>query len=146
LRSRRRVARWEFLAYALILGVIALWPTPVDRGGARLLARTLKDLHQHGLPGWIDYTFVESASNVLLFVPLGALVVWILGRRYWWAGAAAGMVLSGGIELAQFAFLPARYPSLLDVAANTAGATIGCLLVLLILSLRKARAKPAPTT
>lgn len=146
LRSPRRVARWEFLAYALILGAIALWPTPVDRGGARLLAKALKELHQRGMPGWIDYTFVESASNILLFVPLGALVVWILGRRYWWAGGATGMVLSAGIEVAQFVFLPARYPSLLDVAANTAGATLGSLLMLLVLTLRKARAKPAPTT
>lgn len=146
MRSRRRVARWEFLAYALILGAIALWPTPVDQAAAGLLTKVLNGLHRHGLPGWVDYTFVESASNVLLFVPLGALVVWILGRRYWWAGAVAGMVLSGGIELAQFAFLPARYPSLLDVAANTAGATIGCLLMLPVLSLREARARPAPTT
>ncbi|CAI3794909.1 VanZ family protein [Pseudarthrobacter sp. MM222] len=137
MRSRRRVARWEFLAYAMILGAIALWPTPVDRAGAGLLVKALKDLHRRGMPGWIDYAFVESASNVLLFVPLGALVVSILGRRYWWAGGAAGLVLSAAIELAQFVFLPARYPTLLDVAANTAGATFGCLLMLLLLTLRK---------
>ena len=55
-------------------------------------------------------------------------------------------MLSACIELAQFVFLPARYPSLLDVAANTSGATLGSLLMLLVLTLRKARAKPAPTT
>jgi VanZ family protein len=109
----------------------------VDRAGAGLLAKALKELHQRGMPRWIDYAFVESASNVLLFVPLGALVVWILGKRYWWAGGAVGMVLSALIELAQFVFLPARYPTLLDVAANTAGASLGCLLMLLVLTLRK---------
>ncbi|MCU1522730.1 MAG: VanZ family protein [Arthrobacter sp.] len=137
MRPRRRIARWEFFAYALILGAIALWPTPVDRAGAGLLVKALKELHRRGMPGWIDYAFVESASNVLLFVPLGALVVWILGGRYWWTGGVAGMLLSALIELAQFVFLPARYPTLLDVAANTAGAALGGLFTLLILTLRK---------
>ena len=142
MRPSRRKVRWEFFAYALILGAIALWPTPVDRAGAGLLAKALKGLHRRGMPGWIDYAFVESASNVLLFVPLGALVVWVLGKRYWWAGALAGMLLSALIELAQFLFLPERYPTLLDVAANTAGATLGSLLTLLVLTLRK----PVPNT
>ncbi|WP_426976596.1 VanZ family protein [Pseudarthrobacter sp. O4] len=145
MRPRRRVARWEFTAYAIILGATALWPVPVDRAGAGLLAKALKKLHPWGLPEWIDYAFVESASNVILFVPLGALVVWILGRRYWWAGVAAGMLLSGVIELAQFLFLPARYPTLLDVAANTAGATLGSLLTLLVMTLRKPVPNASPT-
>jgi VanZ family protein len=137
LQPRRRIARWEFFAYALVLGAIALWPTPVDRAGAGLLVKALKELHRRGMPGWIDYAFVESASNVLLFIPLGVLVVSILGRRQWWAGGAVGMLLSALIELAQFVFLPARYPTLLDVAANTGGAALGGLLMLLVLTLRK---------
>jgi hypothetical protein len=144
LPPRRRVARWEFFAYALILGAIALWPTPVDRAGAGLLRQVLKDLHRRGMPGWIDYAFAESASNVLLFVPLGVLVVWILGRRRWWAGGVAGLLLSALIEFAQFAFLPDRYATLLDVAANTAGATLGALLMLLVLTLRKPVPNPSP--
>lgn len=146
MRSRRRVAKWEFVAYAIILGAIALWPTPVDRAGAGMLMKALKKLHAAGMPAWINYAFVESASNVVLFVPLGALVVWILGRRYWWAGAAAGLLLSGLIELAQFAFLPERYPSLADVVADTGGSTLGGLFALLVMTLREARAKPAPNT
>lgn len=144
MRPRRRVARWEFFAYALILGAIALWPTPVDRAGAGLLAEALEKLHGRGMPAWIDYAFVESAANVLLFVPLGALVVRIFGRRFWWIGAAAGMLLSAAIELAQFFFLPARYATLLDVAANTAGATLGGLLALWALTLRKPVPNRAP--
>lgn len=146
MQPRRRIARWEFFAYALVLGAIALWPTPVDRAGAGLLVKALKELHRRGMPGWIDYAFVESASNVLLFIPLGVLVVSIFGRRHWWAGGAVGMLLSALIELAQFVFLPARYPTLLDVAANTGGAALGGLLMLLVLTLRKARAKPASAT
>jgi VanZ family protein len=144
LPPRRRVARWEFFAYALILAAIALWPTPVDRAGAGMLMKALKELHRRGMPGWIDYAFVESASNVLLFVPLGVLVVWILGRRYWWTGGVAGMLLSALIELAQLVFLPDRYPTLLDVAANAAGAALGGLLTLLVLTFRKPVPNPRP--
>jgi VanZ family protein len=144
LPPRRRVVTWEFFAYALILGAIALWPTPVDRAGGGKLAEALQELHQRGMPGWIDYAFIESAANVLLFVPLGALVVRIFGSRYWWTGAAAGLVLSALIELAQFLFLPARYPTLLDVAANTGGATLGSLLTLLVLTLRRSVPNRAP--
>jgi VanZ family protein len=133
----RRAAQWGLVAYGVLLGVIAFWPVPVDRAGAALLLKALRKLHRWGIPDWVDYGFVESASNVLLFVPLGALVVWIMGRRYWWVGAAAGILLSSLSELAQFFFLPARYPTLADVAANTLGATLGALLALLAMARRK---------
>jgi glycopeptide antibiotics resistance protein len=98
----------------------------------------LRKLHEHGAPGWIDYSFVESASNVVLFLPFGALLVWIVGPRRFWVGIAAGVWLSTAIELAQFVFLPARHATLLDVAANTLGATLGAVLArLLVLALRK---------
>lgn len=133
-------------AYTLVLGFIALWPVPVDRAGGQLLAKALHKLHRWGMPQRVDYGFVESASNVLLFVPLGALVVWLLGRPYGWAGPAAGLLLSSLIELAQFFFLPERYPTLSDVAANTLGAALGALLALLTLSGRSGRRLPPART
>lgn len=133
-----RAAKWGLIAYVFIVGLISLWPTPVDRDGAELLARALGKLHRWGIPDWMDYGFVESASNVLLFVPLGALVTWMMGGRYWWVGVSAGILLSSLSELAQFFFLPARYPTLADVAANTLGATLGGLLALLAMARRKA--------
>jgi glycopeptide antibiotics resistance protein len=96
-----------------------------------LLLQALRKLHRWGIPDWVDYGFVEAASNVLLFVPLGALMVWLMGRRYWWVGPAAGVLLSSLIELAQFLFLPARYPTLADIAANTLGAALGAGLAML---------------
>ena len=132
-----RAAKWGLTAYVFIVGLISLWPTPVDRHGGALLLKGLRKLHRWGVPDWVDYGFVESASNVLLFLPLGALMVWMLGRRYWWAGTAAGILLSSLSELAQFFFLPARYPTLADVAANTLGATLGALLALLAMTRRK---------
>lgn len=140
----RRAALWGLAAYLVVLGFVALWPAPVDRAGGELLLTALRKLHRWGLPGWVDYGFVESASNVLLFVPLGALMVWLMGRRYWWVGPAAGVLLSSLIELAQFLFLPARYPAPADVAANTLGAAVGAGLALLATTRRKTAQIPPP--
>ena len=87
--------------------------------------RALRKLHRWGVPASFDYGVVELAANVLLFLPLGALVARILGARLWWGGVAVGFVVSVLIELAQLVFLPARFPSVADVAANTFGAMVG---------------------
>lgn len=123
----RRWATRALVAYLVALGFIALWPTPVDQGSEEILQKVLRRLHERGTPDWVNYGFVESASNVVLFLPFGALVVWIVGPRRFWVGIAVGVLLSTLIELAQFVLLPARYPTLLDIAANTLGATLGAV-------------------
>ena len=125
---------WALGAYLLGLGLIALWPVPVDQGASVFLERSLRQLHRWGIPPWFDYGVVELASNVILFVPLGALVARILGARLWWGGAAVGFLLSILVELAQLVFLPARFPSVIDVAANTLGALVGALSALLFMA------------
>jgi VanZ family protein len=70
---------------------------------------------------------LDGVANVLLFVPLGALfrIATRLSRRHAVIGAlAAGLLVSMVIEALQL-FEPARYSSVLDVAANGAGAWIG---------------------
>lgn len=139
-----RVATWGLTAYVAALAGVALWPQPVDRPISGLLERALRALHRRGVPDWVDYGFVESAANVLLFVPLGALVAWIIGRGYWWVGAAAGLLTSCAIELAQFLFLPERYPTVADVLANSLGALLGALLALPIMRRRRPVRNRAP--
>jgi VanZ family protein len=79
------------------------------------------------LPRWV--TPFDLASNVLGYVPLGALCALALHPR--WKGLAAilaalacGAAVSAMLETAQ-TFLPARVPSNLDVLANAAGALAG---------------------
>lgn len=127
---------WALGTYLLGLGLIALWPVPVDRGASVFLTRSLRQLHHWGVPPWFNYSAVEMASNVILFLPLGALVARILGPRLWWGGVAVGFLLSVLIELAQLVFLPARFASVVDVAANTAGALVGALSALLFMARR----------
>ncbi len=121
----KRLAKRELLAYLAVLALIAFWPSPVDAPAAGLLARVLRKLHSWGAPPWINYDLAESVANILLFVPLGVLLVWILGRSYWWVAAPAALITSGAIEVGQFLFLPARFPTFSDVIANTAGGVLG---------------------
>ena len=69
----------------------------------------------------------DALLNVLLFLPLGAALVFWLGRR---AGAlllAAGF--SGVIETLQLLVIPGRDPNVGDVLFNTIGAALGVALV-----------------
>lgn len=74
----------------------------------------------------------DVVSNVLLFLPWGGLFTFRRARRgagFWGAllGAAfSGMALSGLVETCQL-FAPSRTTSLVDLAANTAGAALGAL-------------------
>ncbi|WP_142117455.1 VanZ family protein [Arthrobacter sp. SLBN-122] len=112
--------------------LVAFWPSPIDQPVQGHLASALALLHQHGLPAWVNYTFVEAAANVLLFVPLGIVSSLAFPRKYWWQIGALGLLVSGCIELSQLLFLHARLAALSDVVTNIAGATIGALLVTLI--------------
>lgn len=112
--------------------VIGFWPSPVDRSIDGSLLHVLAYLHSIGVPDVVDYRFVERTANVLLFVPLGALVAAQLSRRHWWIALGACIALSGVIELGQALLLPARYASWIDLLANSVGAAIGVSITMLL--------------
>ncbi len=64
--------------------------------------------------------WVDVAENVLGYLPLGVAFASLGGRRVIWAAA----LVSLGAEATQL-FLQHRTPSLIDVAANVAGAALG---------------------
>jgi glycopeptide antibiotics resistance protein len=125
----------ESRARGMILGIltacvavilaITFWPTPVDRPFDAQLMRILGLLHHAGVAMWVDYSFVESLSNAIMFLPLGALIALYVRRQRWWLSVALAFVLSVCIELGQGLFLPERTASVNDVVANTFGALIG---------------------
>ena len=90
---------------------------------------------------------VDLATNVVLFVPLGALAV-VARRRVQLrflvlAGLAA---VSGLIELAQGALFVSRHAQLSDWVGNTGGAALGiavAMLVPLLTNVRFATTAPA---
>ena len=128
-RSTRRAAlrdpRVWLAAYVVVLGAIAFWPVPVDRGASGLLASI-----ERVLP-WLTYDVIESTANVVLFVPLGILLTLILTRRRWVLPIALAATIA--IEVVQAVLLPERTPAVSDVIANLVGAGIGMLATLAVL-------------
>ena len=72
-------------------------------------------------------SFSDTLLNTLLFIPLGAGLV-LLGLRPP-ATMAVSTLTSIGIEAAQYWWIPGRFASITDVAANAAGALLGVLVV-----------------
>ena len=140
----RTAARWLAAAYLLTLTLIAFWPTPVDRGAHGTIVRVLGRLHAHGVPNWLNYNLVEFTANIALFLPVGLLGVVLLGSARWWLAILAGFTASSLIELGQLIFLPARYATIMDVLANTAGAALGAVLALALLATVTARSPARP--
>jgi len=70
--------------------------------------------------------FDQALHRVLIFVPLGALLASLLGRRGYLVIVLAAL-LALAIEAGQ-ALLPDRYPSVTDVLLETAGAWVGAVL------------------
>jgi len=68
--------------------------------------------------------------NVLLYMPFGATLAWVLPERWSPAGrlalaTGAGFMISLGVEVSQW-FIVTRVASLADVTMNTTGAWFGC--------------------
>ncbi|NVM94383.1 VanZ family protein [Arthrobacter sp. AETb3-4] len=142
---RHRMATPVAVMYFAALGAIVFWPSPVDRPIDGALMHFIGWLHGHGLPQWfIGYRKVEFAANILMFVPFGVIIAARLRRGFWWVAVMAAAVLSGLIELAQALFLPARLPAWSDIAANTSGALVGAVLLVIFRSAAASRPRRAP--
>lgn len=129
-RQNRYVARVWGISTLVWLAII-LWITlnpsqPTDGGWVR---DALVFLGERGLPAWVTYDVIEVAANVVLFVPFGLLLglAYRGAPRLLWP-TVLGLALSLAIEFSQAAFLPARFPTVSDVAANAVGALIGAAL------------------
>jgi glycopeptide antibiotics resistance protein len=117
-------------AYVLVLGAIGLWKSPVDQHFAVVRLRPvvwMADLLGLTVPQ--SYTAVEAGANVVLFIPLGALV--LLWRRDWtWLHATlVAFATTALIETGQQVLRPERFASMSDIVANTLGGAVGALLV-----------------
>jgi VanZ family protein len=118
------------LAYAALVLYASLYPFTGWRWppGQELAALLL-------LPSTRWRQDFDALANLLGYLPLGALVCVAARRSGWRAIPAAGLALlapaalSYGTEVLQ-QFIPRRVPALEDFLTNSAGATLGALLVL----------------
>nr|WP_274638002.1 VanZ family protein [Microbacterium bovistercoris] len=118
--------------YLWAVGWMTLRARPYGADIANGLDRLLQWFAQHSSTAWITFDRVEFASNVVMFVPLGVLAVLWFGVRGWWTAPVVGLLVSGAIESAQALLLSSRVPDVRDIVANTAGATLGMLFMLLL--------------
>ncbi len=99
------------LAAALLVGSATLWPTD-NPGSTATFCIVCGDL------GGVDFVL-----NVVLFMPLGVGLRWLLGR--WSLAALAGFGVTLLVETLQWRLIRGRDASLGDVLANTLGTIVG---------------------
>ena len=110
---------------ALALLVVGPWGWELNRLTVALYVQFRADWPN--ALGWAQPEHYGVLLNVLLFVPLGALLALVTGRAWWWVTLAAALA-SGLVELTQEQWLE-RIGSWSDLAANTLGALVGAVLV-----------------
>jgi glycopeptide antibiotics resistance protein len=118
--------------YCCIVLMATMWPTPLDQGYEESITRLLGVLHRNGIPEWFGYSKLEFSANVVMFVPIGFLIVLLLQWRVWWLVFLLAPAFSVGIELVQASLLAERFATPVDVVANSLGAIIGALAAALL--------------
>jgi VanZ family protein len=133
--------------YLLVVGWVTLGPQPTGLVRTAGVWRLLDLVRDHPSLSWITYSRIEFAANVAMFLPLGVLLLLLLGRRGWWAAMLTGFLLSVAIEAAQFV-LPGRVSDIRDLVANSLGTALGVLVALVITlpaAIRRRRASRSRT-
>ncbi|HVF31402.1 MAG TPA: VanZ family protein [Acidimicrobiales bacterium] len=125
----RRLVRAAAVVFALAVAVVVLAPDPAFEGPARDVASSMsprtpdpdpQPMQQLERIGW---NRLDVLVNLLLFVPLGALVA--LGwKGPAWANAALAVVLAGLLEVLQLTVFQYRSAQLSDVLLNVAGSML----------------------
>ncbi len=128
LRGPRRLVWTLTLAY---LGFVALMTLrPAVPGQPGWVGRILLWLSGWPPTGWLGLSWLEFIANVVLFVPFGLLFAVLLDRRRWWLVLVLAAATTSAIELAQLV-IPNRFSDPRDLVANTGGAALGLLVVVL---------------
>ena len=118
-------------AYVAALALLCLTPNGLVRWGA-LRLRTLAP--------WVSADALEFVIGVLVFLPLGVLLVLIVGRRGWFGVLVFGVVASCWVQLATMVWMPDGVGGARSVVAHIAGTAAGVGLALALLSRRRSSA------
>lgn len=115
--------------YLLFVAIITLTPSTGD--GHSPMWYVHRFLQQFDGVAWVTEPGLQTAANVVLFVPLGLLGVPLVGRHRWWWVVLAGVAMTCFIELVQH-WVPGRVPDVYDLVANASGALLGAGAMLLV--------------
>jgi len=110
------------LGAVILVLVITLSPTPVDRSFRDVIAHAIDGIRAVPGWGWMSWAWLDRFANVLLFVPVGLVLIrWLPRAHFRWTTLATALLLSLGIELVQWVLLPRRTASISDVISNIVG-------------------------
>ena len=126
---RSRAVAVITLLYGVTLAAVVFTPIAwrLNRLTVRLYVWWLYRLRLPGHPTPEDFGF---ALNVLLFVPLGLLLVLLLRRA--WLALLVALAISCAIELVQLWPALHRQAEISDLVSNGVGALLGCILAVLV--------------
>jgi glycopeptide antibiotics resistance protein len=127
---RHRLLLAVTAVYLVAVAWITLNPFPGDPHRNALLEGLLASFASTPALAWIDYDVVEFTANIVLFVPMGALLAMLSGRGRRWLAVSLGVAASLTIEFVQL-FEPARVSDARDIVANSLGVIIGMGLVVI---------------
>ena len=127
-----RTAAWLCGVVLFLIAYGSLYPFRFTDIGAAGIGDLL------GRLDWARTTRSDIAANVLLYLPLGASLAWLLAARLGnllaiLVATLAGGLLAFGIELAQL-YETRRVASLADLCFNTIGAGAGAVTAMLVAS------------
>jgi glycopeptide antibiotics resistance protein len=128
---RRIVLALATAVWLAVIGVITLTPSPTPPNDVGFIRGLIAWIGSTPLTAWFTYDVAEFTANVLMFVPLGALLAAQFGWRRWWLAGVLALLLSCCIEAAQALWLPSRFADVRDLISNGSGGFIGAALVLL---------------
>ena len=126
--SGARTARWLLVVVVFLILYGSLFPFRFEDAGLAGLAGL-----REALP-WARTTRSDIVANVLLYLPFGACLAWMLAPRLGGALAFAAALLAGAllstfVEVAQI-YETRRVASAADIAFNALGAAAGAALAL----------------
>jgi hypothetical protein len=129
--ARPRSARTIAAALAVTaVGILTLAPRSLV-APARGAFLTAVDAASAPLLAWLPFGDAERVLNTVMFVPLGATVALLLGRRWWPLAILTCSAVSACVEHVQGS-IPGRVPDPADVLWNTVGAAIGVAVVTVV--------------
>jgi VanZ family protein len=123
--------RYYLLAYFMCIAYASVYPFREWKDASLLIPGAL-DFFNSGMPRF--WTGFDVIANVLVYVPLGLMLSWVLQTRLRSSVASALAFLASScfsllVEWVQV-ILPSRVPSLLDWLLNSFGALLGALLAI----------------
>lgn len=139
LSRRAQVACWVLLGLTLIVvGVIVLTPGPPAPGAQHSLGVAVERGHADGsVPAAVTTGRIEWTANVVMFLPIGFFLAGAIRPSRRLVAVPFAVLLSAGIELAQYLWLPNRVATGYDVLANGTGAVVGAVLLIAATRIRR---------